>query len=317
MSNFRTDPTSADDGPAISKSTKRLAIGVGVFTASAVTATVGYVMAGWSWVDAIYMVTITVFGVGYGEVQPIEDPGMKLFTILVILTGCSSGIFVLGGLLQMVTEGEVRRIMGVAQCGREIKSLRDHAIICGFGRVGRMLAEQLHHTDQRFVIVDLDPGRIRDAHDEGYLAVIGDATHDDTLRKLGIYSARSMATVLPNDAMNVFITLTARDLCENIQIIARAESPATERKLLRSGASQVVMPAAIGATRIAQLVTREHVDYQELLDATAEEKLRRQLDSLNAAAAAAVRPQGSDEALSPGEEFDEVRSLPVETPSKG
>lgn len=264
-----------------STAARRLCLGVGILVMTVLVGTIGYVAAGWSWVDAIYMVTITIFGVGYGEVHPISDPGLKLFTILVIVAGCSSGIYVIGGLLQLVTEGEIKRIMGIAQSERDIRSLRDHTIICGYGRVGKILAGQLSASEQPFVVVDSNPERVRQALDEGLLAVAGDATSDDVLIRVGIYNARSMATVLPNDAMNVFITLTARDLCEKIQIIARAESPSTERKLLRSGASQVVMPAAIGATRIAELVTRDHAEHHEQIDACVEQKLLRQLAGLS------------------------------------
>ncbi|MEM6979275.1 MAG: potassium channel family protein [Planctomycetota bacterium] len=264
---------------------RRLLLGCGILALTILIGTLGYVLAGWTWVDAIYMVTITVFGVGYGEVHPMTDPGLKLFTILIIVTGCSSGIYVVGGFLQMITEGQVKRIMGIHQSDRELKNLRDHAIICGYGRVGNMLSAQLQQAGQSLVIVDRDPERVQQATNEGLLAIVGDATHDSTLMKVGIYSARSLATVLPNDAMNVFITLTTRDLCENIQIIARAECPSTERKLLRSGASQVVMPAAIGATRIAELVTRDHVEHHDERDANIEAKLLRQLSGLGVAEA--------------------------------
>lgn len=269
----------------VSRAARRLLVGSAILLIIVALATLGYHAAGWTWVDALYMVTITIFGVGYGEVHPVTDPRMKMFTILVIVTGCSSGIYVIGGMLQMLAEGDVKRIMGIHQAGRNLQSLRDHTIICGYGRVGRILADQLRVAGQPLVIVDCDPGRVAEALEEGFLAVHGDATCDDTMMKLGIYNARSLATVLPNDAMNVFITLTARDLCEKIQIIARAESPSTERKLLRSGASQVVMPAAIGATRMAELVTRDHAAHHDERDASVEEKLRRQLTQINSATA--------------------------------
>ena len=281
MPQSNLDPLHRHESQKAPTAARRLCLGAGVLAMTVLVGIIGYVSAGWSWLDAIYMVTITIFGVGYGEVQPINDPGLKLFTILVILVGCSSGIYVIGGLFQLVTEGEIKRIMGIAQSERDIKSLRDHTIICGYGRVGKILASQLSASEQPFVIVDSNPERVRQAIDEGLLAVVGDATRDVALTRVGIYNARSLATVLPNDAMNVFITLTARDLCEKIQIIARAESPSTERKLLRSGASQVVMPAAIGATRIAELVTKDHAEHHDQIDASVEQKLLRQLVGLS------------------------------------
>jgi voltage-gated potassium channel len=225
------------------------------FAATCVVATIGYVLAGWHWIDAIYMVTITIFGVGYSEVKPIEDPWLKFFTMGVILAGCSSLIYVIGGIVQMLAEGEVRRMLGVRNRSREIEQLSDHTIICGYGRVGQMLAEELASQGQSLVIIDREGPRVKKALADGFLAVEGDAVEDDTLHRAGLYQATTLATVLPDDATNVFITLTARDLSETVRIIARAEAPCTERKLMRSGASNVVMPAAMGAIRIAQLAS--------------------------------------------------------------
>src|SRR6056297_1401065 len=114
----------------LNSSTRKLIIGLVVFFLTCLIGTLGYIAAGWDFVDAIYMVTITIFGVGYGEVHPLENPTLKLFTIFVIVSGCSSGIYVIGGLLQMVTEGEVNRMLGARGRCREISRLRNHTIIC-------------------------------------------------------------------------------------------------------------------------------------------------------------------------------------------
>lgn len=225
------------------------------FAATCAVGTIGYVLAGWHWIDAVYMVTITIFGVGYSEVKPIDDPWLKLFTMGVILAGCSSLIYVVGGIVQMLAEGEVRRMLGVRNRSREIGQLSDHTIICGYGRVGQMLAAELASQGQSLVIIDREGPRVKKALADGFLAVEGDAVEDETLHRAGLYQATTLATVLPDDATNVFITLTARDLSETIRIIARAEAPCTERKLIRSGATNVVMPAAMGAIRIAQLAS--------------------------------------------------------------
>lgn len=245
-------------------SARTLRKGISFFAGTCVVATCGYVAAGWEWLDAIYMVTITIFGVGYGEVHPIDEPWLKYFTMAVILAGCSSLIFVIGGIVQMITEGEVARIMGTRIRSKEIDQLHDHTIICGYGRVGQMLAIELAEQDQPLIIMDRDHKRVEEALSHGFLAMAGDATDDQTLTQAGIYRARTLATVLPQDAANVFITLSARDLCESINIIARAECPSTERKLLRGGADDVVMPAAIGAIRIAQLATQAAADTTQL-----------------------------------------------------
>ena len=225
------------------------------FVATCIVSTVGYVLAGWEWVDAIYMVTITIFGVGYGEVRPVEEPWLKLFTLGVIFAGCSSLIYVIGGIVQMLAEGEIEQMLGVRNRSREIEQLSDHTIICGYGRVGQMLAVDLANHGEPLVVIDHDRARVDLAIEDGFLAIEGDAVDDGVLHRVGLLRARTLATVLPHDATNVFITLTARDLNNSIRIISRAESPSTEGKLLRGGASCVVMPAAIVAVRISQLAS--------------------------------------------------------------
>jgi voltage-gated potassium channel len=202
------------------------------------------------------MVTITIFGVGYGEVQPLDTPGLKVFTMGVIVAGCSSGIYVVGGFVQLIAEGEINRALGARSMSRGIEKLSGHAIVCGYGRVGQILARDLATAGQPFVAVDNSESRVAAAHAAGFLALLGSASDDESLLAAGIQRARVLATVLPDDAANVFVTLTARELNPKIEIIARAEYPSTEQKLIRSGANQVVMPAAIGATKIANMVTR-------------------------------------------------------------
>ena len=206
-----------------------------------------YWSAGWDLLDAVYMVVITIFGVGYGEVRPLTDPRLKVFTMLLVIAGCSSGAYVIGGFVQMVAEGEINRFLGARRMTQGIDQLKDHAIICGYGRVGRILADELHDLRCPFVIVDPNAERLREAEAKGFLVLIGDATDENTLLLSGIMRARVLATVLPDDTVNVFITLTARELNSELEIIARGESPSTERKLLRSGANKVVLPAARSA----------------------------------------------------------------------
>ena len=213
-------------------------------------------MAGWSFLEAIYMVTITIFGVGYGEVRPIDDPKLRVFTMGVIIAGCTSSIYVMGGFVQMVAEGELNRFLGARRMTRGIENLSKHAIVCGFGRVGRILADELVRSGQEFVVIDNNQERLQEAETMGMYVIVGNATEEKVLESAGIARARVLASVLPDDTANVFITLTARELNRDIEIIARGESPSTEKKLLRSGATRVVLPAAIGAARIARLITR-------------------------------------------------------------
>ena len=238
-----------------------------------------YWFAGWDLIDAIYMVVITVFGVGYGEVRPLTDPRLKVFTMLLVIAGCSSGAYVIGGFVQMLAEGEINRFLGARRMTKGIDQLKDHAIICGYGRVGRILAKELYEQKCPFVIVDPDAERLREAEAIGFLVLIGDATEEETLRLAGIMRARVLATVLPDDTVNVFITLTARELNGELEIIARGESPSTERKLLRSGANKVVLPAAIGAAKISQLITRPSAE-SLLRDAVGSAHLTDELQSI-------------------------------------
>ncbi len=236
-------------------SINKIITGGSLFLATCCIAVVGYYLAGWGLLDAVYMVIITIFGVGYGEVRPVADPTLKVFTIGVIIIGCSSLIYVTGGFIQMITEGEINKALGARKTAKGIGKLSGHVIICGFGRVGRILARELKAAGRMFVVIDAEGGRVRQADEAGYIALNGDASEESTLQAAGIERARVLATVLPNDAVNVFITLTARELNENLEIIARAESESSEKKLLRSGANRVVLPSAIGAARISQMIT--------------------------------------------------------------
>ncbi len=238
-----------------SNSIRKMLVGSAFFLLTCVAAVVGYTIAGWPLSDSLYMVVITIFGVGYGEVQPIDTVGLKAFTAGIIIAGCSSGIYVVGGFVQMVAEGEFHRALGVRRMSRGIEQTKNHVIICGFGRVGRILASELTELREPFVCVDASLERIAEAEELGYLVVTGNAGEEETLIRAGIERARVVATVLPDDAANVFITLTARELSESVEIIARGESAATQRKLLRSGANHVVLPAAIGASKIANMIS--------------------------------------------------------------
>jgi voltage-gated potassium channel len=217
-------------------------------------ATTAYMAAGWSFADALYMVLLTVYTVGYGEVRPVDTPYLHGVTIATIVLGCTGMIAVTGSLVQVLTFSQFQRLMGENRVKSEIDKLRGHVIICGYGRIGRMLAKDLATGGAAFLILDNDETRLAAARELGYLCWLGDATNEDSLRAVGVERARVLATVLPSDAANVFITLSARSLNPDLQIIARGEAPTTESKLLQAGADQVVLPAHIGAERIAEMV---------------------------------------------------------------
>ncbi|MBM0741958.1 potassium channel protein [Phormidium sp. CLA17] len=235
-------------------SLKRMVIGGGFLGGTLVVAVAGYRLAGWNWLDSIYMVVITVFGVGFGEIGPMTPP-LRVFTMMVIISGCTSVAYILGGFLQMITEGEIKRALGVRRMKREIDLLKDHVIICGYGRIGQILAHQMEAARQPFVVIDNDDHRIAQAEGNGFLVQMGNAADEDILEAAGIMRARHLATVLPDDAINVFITLTARGLNPDLIILARGEYLSTEKKLLQAGADRVVSPAAIGALRMSHMIT--------------------------------------------------------------
>ncbi|MDX2213382.1 MAG: potassium channel protein [Oculatellaceae cyanobacterium bins.114] len=246
------------------QSFRRILSGAIVFSLTIIIAVAGYIIAGWSPLDAIYMVVITVFGVGYGEVRPITSPFLRVFTILVIIAGTSSAVYIVGGFIQMVTEGEINRALDARRMMRDIETLEQHVIICGFGRMGQILSRQMQETRQSFVVIDNNVDRIAEAEILGYLVLTGDATDEAVLETAGIGRAKVLATVLSEDALNVFITLTARGLNPGLIILARGEFPTTEKKLKQAGADHVVLPAAIGALRMAHMIT--HPAALDLLD---------------------------------------------------
>lgn len=235
---------------------KRIRTGAIVFALTLVTAVIGYVLFGWTLLDSVYMVVITVFGVGYGEVHPLNTSSEKIFTMMVIIAGTTSAIYIVGGFVQMVAEGEIHKVLDSHRQDRDIKSLDNHAIICGFGRIGQTIAQQLIKDRQSFVIIDRESDRVAQAEQMGYLATIGNATDENILIFAGIEKAKVLATVLPDDSANVFITLTARGLNQSLIILARGELPTTEKKLKLAGADRVVLPAIIGGMRMANLITR-------------------------------------------------------------
>lgn len=235
---------------------QRILTGVVLFVLVCVFAVIGYMLAGWELWDSVYMVVITIFGVGYGEVKPIESPALRALTIGVIVCGYAAVIYTVGGFVQMLIDGELNRTLGERKMNKDIAALRNHIIVCGVGRMGSILARELQAAGIAFVVIDCDERRRQAAIDHGYLVLDGDATDEFVLEQAGIRYANGLATVLSDDATNVFVTITARAMNPDLLIIARGENPRTESKLKGCGADRVVLPTAIGASKVAQLFIR-------------------------------------------------------------
>mgnify|MGYP001818483353 CR=1 FL=1 len=247
----------------MSKSIRHIIAGIGFFVGTCVAGVMGYRIAGWSLVDSIYMVVITIFGVGYGEVRPVDTPDLRIFTSALIVAGYGAAVYAVGGFIQFVTEGEINRALGARRMTKEIDRLSGHTIVCGYGRVGRILAERLAEDSAGVVVIDADASKVAAAEADGHRVVQGDAAEERILRTAGIERAKKLAAVLSSDSANVFVTLTATGMREDLLVIARAEDPSSESKLRRSGAHDVILPAAIGADRIANLLI--HPSAEELL----------------------------------------------------
>ena len=238
---------------------RNLMAGIVFMLVISAAATAAYMDCGWSLGDAFYMVVVTVYTVGYEEVAPVNTGALRAITITLIITGCTGMMFLTGGLIQLITASQFQQLFGFRRMQKDIDALSGHVIICGYGRIGQMLARELRAGQCDFVILERGGERLGSARDLGYLSLQGDATDEDVLKLAGISRARALATVLPDDAANVFITLSARSLNRELTIIARGEAPSTESKLIQAGADRVVLPTRIGAERMAELLLYQDV----------------------------------------------------------
>ncbi|MGC6441858.1 MAG: potassium channel family protein [Rubripirellula sp.] len=236
---------------------ERIKVGAVVLAAVFSLSVIGYrLVGGYSWLDALWMVTITISTVGYGEGHSALPTSLQILTMLVIAAGISAAVYTFTGLFQLMIEGELEHILGRRKMTKEIKSLKDHTIICGYGRMGRNLAKELRMQGRGVVVIDSDAERVAEATAEDFLALIGDATEEETLLHAGLLAAGTLVSTFPSDADSVFITLTARNLNPRVKIIARAERETTEKKLVQAGADTVVMPTVVGAKQMGRMITR-------------------------------------------------------------
>ncbi len=227
--------------------------------------TAGYVvLEGWTWGDALYMSVITVSTVGFGEVQELSGPG-RLFTIFLIIGGVGAALYLLSILAEGVLEGQFRRIFQRSAMQRAIGKLHGHVIVCGYGRFGRVVVDEIHRTGRPLVVIDEDASLEPELDQAGIPFVIGSAASDDVLESAHISTATALVVATSSEADGVFITLAAREMNPGIRVHARGESVAGVRRLQRAGADQVTSPFQMGGTRIAAAILRPSVvDFLEL-----------------------------------------------------
>jgi voltage-gated potassium channel len=235
------------------------ALAIGLLLIVLVGGTLGYlIIEGWSVWDALYMTVITVTTVGYREVHPMSRAG-EAFTVLLLIGGVGTALYTFTLLATVVVEGGLHLRLEQRRTRRMIDKLDQHFIVCGYGRIGSVVAEELRRQDVPFVIVDRSPDRVHDIVAAGMLAVEADASREEVLRRLGIDRARALIAAVGTDAENVYAVLTARVLAPNLFIVGRAETEDAERKLVRAGANRVISPYHIGAVQMAQTALRPAV----------------------------------------------------------
>jgi voltage-gated potassium channel len=236
-----------------------------------------HLIEGFSLVDSLYMTVITLSTVGYGEVSPMSPAG-RMFSVFLIIAGVSLVTYTVGTLTRLLIEGEMQQLFGRRRIMTKIAKLKDHYIICGYGRIGQMVAKEFQQRPIPFVVIENDEAKIH-RMPANFPVVVGDASDEETLIAAGIERAKGLVTVLHSDASNLFVTLSARDMNPSLMIIARYEEERTKNKLMRAGADKVVSPYIIGGTRMAMAVLRPAViDFIDL--ATQSESLGLQMEEV-------------------------------------
>jgi len=234
----------------------------------------------WSLLNSLYMTIITISTVGFGEVGKLSPAG-KILTLFLIIGGVGIGAYTIGSITQSMVEGELRKILGRRKLEKQIKNLKEHYIVCGFGRIGSTVCREFAAEHLPFIVIEKDHETASRIDSEGFLYLEGDATAEDLLVRAGIERAKGIVAAAPTDVENVYITLTARELNSRLFILARADDESSEKKLLRAGANKVISPYSIGGLRMAQAILRPNVmDFIEL--ATQRQHLELQLEEVMA-----------------------------------
>jgi voltage-gated potassium channel len=238
---------------------KRIILSIGLIVLVISFGTAGYMgIEGWNFFDSFYMTIITLTTVGYREIHDLSLHG-QIFTVILIIVGVGTVLYALSTGAKFVLEGELQEIYGRKRLEKKLKDLRDHYIVCGYGRMGKIIARELKHEKLKFVVIEKNDVIVDPDEKEETFIVQGDATKDELLKRAGIEKAKCLISVLPTDAENLYVVLSARGLNTGLLIVARAGEEGSEQKLLRAGADRVVSPYHIGGLRIAHTVLKPAV----------------------------------------------------------
>lgn len=235
---------------------------------------IGYrFLEGWNWLDSLYMTAITISTVGFQEVQTLSVAG-RIHTIILIFAGVSILAVTVSIMWETLFQHQLKLIMEKRGMHKKIEQLKQHTIVCGYGRMGRMISEDLQRLGEPQVVVEQDRERAAEIEKNGGLVQTGNATDESTLQQAGIQQAKALVATLGTDADNLFLTLTARGLNAKLDIIARAENEHNSTKFTQAGATRVVSPFAIGAGHIVRVLTRPSVvDFVDLITTDDDTKL--------------------------------------------
>jgi len=245
--------------------TSKLTIAASVMVILIVVGTIGFmILENYKPLQAVYMTVITLSTVGFQEVQPLGPEG-EIFVIVLIVFGVITATYTASVIGQVILEGQIRQIFGRRKMDSKIKTLSDHYIVAGFGRVGRQVVDEFVERKVPFVVIEKDESALEYLDTHGYYYKIGEATEDEVLLAAGIEQAKVLVSTLPSEADNVYLTLTARHINPNLYIIGRADNPGGEKKLMRAGANTVVSPHILGGTRMAMSALRPNVvDFMQM-----------------------------------------------------
>jgi len=240
---------------------ERIKLGILVIGSIVLTATFGLMhLEGWDFFTAFYVAIITISTVGYGDTTPITFEG-KVLTLAYVICGAGAMAYTFASIAGFFIEGQFKKIIRLKKMQNKLKGINNHYIICGFGKIGKIVAKKFDDAGVPFVVIDVDEKKVLGELDKfkNLIYVIGDATLDDVLHRAGVKRAKGLIPTVNSDAENLFITLSAKEFNPNIYVVAKAENDAAIDKLLKAGADRAISPYSIGGMRIAEMSLKPEI----------------------------------------------------------